>query len=221
VSVRVDLHTHSTLSPDGGISAKQYLQALENDKLDCIAVTDHNSIALAKELQSELGERKIIIGEEITTNQGDIIGLFLKNLVKANLDIKEAVKSIKSQGGLVYIPHPFETVRSGISEAALESIKDDVDIIEINNGRAFFQNFGPKAKLWAEKSSTVQASSSDAHRFSGLGKTYSVINSIPNVKTLPMLLSDAKHIYARPSILDIMAPKMNRIKKFLRIKQNG
>lgn len=212
---KVDLHTHSVLSPDGGISAEQYKEILKS-KLDCVAITDHNRIDFALKMQAELGEDKIIVGEEINTNQGEIIGLFLMRAIEPSQDISVTVEKIKSQGGLVYIPHPFETVRSGITKETLEQIKDSVDIIEGANGRAFFQNFGPEAHSWARVHNVSSLASSDAHRAKSLGKTYSQVSEIPTVDSLVELSRTARKFYARPSLADILAPKLNRFKKVFR-----
>lgn len=209
---KVDLHTHSLASPDGSITAEQYREVLKT-KLDCIAITDHNRIDFALKMQKELGNDKIIVGEEISTNQGEIIGLFLTELVDPNQDITVTIEKIKAQGSLVYIPHPFETVRSGISKETLEQIRDSVDIIEGANGRAFFQNFGPQAHSWARVRSIPSLASSDAHRAKALGKTYSQISELPTVDTLVELCKTARKFYARPSLADILAPKLNRLKK--------
>jgi predicted metal-dependent phosphoesterase TrpH len=213
VSFKVDLHTHSKASFDGGIKVEQYLAALENKVLNCIAITDHNRIDFAQNIQKELGSNQIIVGQEITTKQGDIIGLFLASAIKANQNITDVVKEIKSQGGLVYIPHPFETIRSGVNKQNLVLIQESIDIIEGINGRAFFQNFSSEAQAWALELNIPTAASSDAHRSGALGKTYTTINQIPTAKNLTTLLQKAKLTYKRPSFVDIMAPKMNRIIK--------
>lgn len=212
---KVDLHTHSVLSPDGGISAEQYKEILKS-KLDCVAITDHNRIDFAQEMQAELGEDKIIVGEEINTLQGEVIGLFLSEVVEPNQKISTTIEQIKAQGGLVYIPHPFETVRSGITKETLEQIKDSVDIIEGANGRAFFQNFGPEAHSWARVHNVPSLASSDAHRAKALGKTYSQLSEMPMVDNLIELSRTARKFYARPSLADILAPKLNRFKKVFR-----
>ncbi|MCA9330415.1 PHP domain-containing protein, partial [Candidatus Saccharibacteria bacterium] len=110
---KVDLHTHSQASPDGGITAEQYAHVLSTGLLDMIAITDHNSIAYAQEVQKQLGD-KIIVGEEIMTNDGEIVGLFLTQVIEPGLSAQETCRRIKAQHGLVYIPHPFETVRKGL-----------------------------------------------------------------------------------------------------------
>src|SRR5579864_5975300 len=115
---RVDLHTHSIISQDGGITAAQYEKLLQSGELDCIAITDHNETSFARIMHKKLGDR-IVIGEEILTRDGEIIGLYLKETIPAGIDLDEAVASIKYQGGLVYIPHPFERVRKGLKKSAL------------------------------------------------------------------------------------------------------
>jgi predicted metal-dependent phosphoesterase TrpH len=112
--LKVDLHTHSVASPDGGISESQYQQVLNKGTLNCIAITDHNEVDFAIAMNKKFGD-KIIVGEEIMTTQGEIIGLFLTEKVPAGLSPEETVKQIRKQGALVYIPHPFETFRHGLS----------------------------------------------------------------------------------------------------------
>ena len=215
--LKVDLHTHSIASPDGSITIDQYRNILDKNKLDCIAITDHNRIDFALNTQSQLGADKIIVGEEINTRQGEIIGLFLNTLVQPHQNIEDTIKQIKSQGGIVYIPHPFETVRSGVSREVLDRIKDSVDLVESANGRAFFQNLGPEAHAWAHIRRIPTLASSDAHRALAITKTYSVMSEIPTAENIVILAKTARKFYGRPSMLDILAPKLNRLKKALKV----
>lgn len=212
--VRVDLHTHSIASADGGIRPEQYRRILTRELLDAVAITDHDRVDLAEELQHELGSR-IIIGEEISTQGGDIIGLFLQDAIPAGLTPLEASQAIKAQGGLVYIPHPFETVRHGLSIKDLEIIDPLVDIVEVQNGRALFQNRGKEALEWASMHNKLRAASSDAHGLTGLGSTYTVFGEIPNPETALQLLSTATLAYLRPPLLSLLSPKLNRLRKKL------
>lgn len=213
--LRIDLHTHSQDSPDGSITSEQYVHIFENGILDYIAITDHDSIKFATNLQKSLGD-KIIVGEEITTSQGEIIGLFLNEVIRPGMSAADTVKAIKSQRGLVYIPHPFETVRKGISKQTLESIIDDVDIIETYNGRAFFQNKGPEAATMARISNIPGTASSDAHGMKGLGTAYANIEKEPTAANLPKQLQTAKLSMQRPPLKTLLYPKINRIKKGLK-----
>ncbi len=212
---KVDLHTHSDASPDGGISVTQYEQALSSGKLDYIAVTDHNSINNALEIQSRLGEQ-IIIGEEIMTREGEIIGLFLQEAIRPGLTAHETAEAIRAQGGIVYVPHPFETFRKGIHPSTLEVISDLVDIIEVCNGRAFLQNRGSQAVVWARINEVAGAASSDAHGAAGLGDTYSLISDVPNVQNLPGLINLGTAHTKRPTVRALLYPKYHRTRKKLK-----
>lgn len=209
---KIDLHTHSTGSPDGGITLAQYTRALEDGILDFIAITDHNTITKARKIHEQLGD-SIIIGEEIDTLEGEIIGLFLKEAIKPGLSAKQTADDIKKQAGLVYIPHPFETVRRGLSKESLASIIDLVDIIEVYNGRAVFHNKGPQAVTSARINSKPGAASSDAHGVKGLASAYSQISDKPTKDNLLKLLSTAHLTMRRPPLNSLLYPKVNRLKK--------
>lgn len=209
---KIDLHTHSTGSVDGGISAAQYAQAIENGTLDFIAVTDHDSITHAVQLKKTLGEH-IIVGEEISTREGEIIGLFLKEAIPSGLSALEVVQAIHKQDGLVYVPHPFETVRHGVSATVLEHIMEEVDIIEIYNGRAIFQNKGPQATTVARLNNKPGAASSDAHGAKGLGCAYSQLKHKPTSKNLVDELQTAHLMMRHPPLKTLLYPKINRFRK--------
>jgi len=215
---KVDLHTHSEASPDGGISPEQYARALETEKLDYIAVTDHDRIDFALGLQKALGD-KIIVGEEITTTQGEIIGLYLKHPIGPGMNARDTAQEIHNQGGLVYIPHPFETVRKGIPIDVLDSISDLVDIVEVHNGRALAQNFGIKAATWAKLNGKPGASSSDAHGYRGLGHSYSIISESPSRGSLVGNIRMTSLAHRRAPLYTLLYPKLNRLSKKVGIKK--
>lgn len=211
---KVDLHTHSYASADGSLQLVDYEHMIESGGLDYIAITDHNRIDFAVEAYARLGE-VIIVGEEITTSQGEIVGLFLREAVPAGLSLGEAAERIHAQGGLVYIPHPFETVRSGVSQAALDAIADEVDIVELYNGRALFQNRGDQAEVWARSHALPGAASSDAHGFVGWGNTYSEVERVPHPDTLKQVLQAARHHKRSVGMRGSLYPKLNRLRKGL------
>lgn len=212
---KVDLHTHSIASPDGGISALQYEQALTSGKLDVIAITDHNTIEFALQMQRQLGDR-IIVGEEIMTTRGEIIGLYLSQTIPSGLSPIETIQHIKAQDGIVYIPHPFETIRSGLSPQTLEEIASEVDLIEICNGRAFLQNRSSQTVVWSRLNNVVGAASSDAHGSLGLGKTYSSLQAVPTKETMVELLKRATHHTGRPGARTLLYPKYHKLRKKIR-----
>lgn len=214
--VHIDLHTHSTGSPDGSLSLADYAQALSSS-LDYIAITDHDEIYRAQVIQKELGNQ-IIIGEEITTSEGELVGLFLTKRVLSGQSALATAKAIRAQGGLVYVPHPFETVRKGMPRSVLDTLADVVDIVEAHNGRAFFQNKGPLATTWARLHSKPVCASSDAHGRRGLGTTMTTVAAAPTAKNLVELLQNGRLITARPPLFSLLYPKLNRFRGTIRRK---
>jgi len=210
----IDLHTHSQASPDGSLSVANYKHMLSDGQLDYIAITDHNTLEFALQLHKLLGDR-IIVGEEITAQEGEIIGLYLRERVLPNLPADITIKQIRKQGGLVYIPHPFESIRKGLPKAVLDSVADSVDIIETHNGRALLQDRSKIAMKWSRVHKRAGAASSDAHGWHGWGRTYSIVEGIPDKKTLPISLTQAQVVSSRPGLRSILYPRINYLRKKL------
>ncbi|MCA9331322.1 PHP domain-containing protein [Candidatus Saccharibacteria bacterium] len=212
---KIDLHTHSVASPDGGITADQYRRALGAKLLDVVAITDHNTADFALEMRRQLGD-SIIVGEEIMTSAGEIVGLFLTRTIQPGLTPQETIKRIKEQHGIVYIPHPFETIRKGMHPAVLDELVDYVDIIEVCNGRAFFQNKSEQAVVWTRINGKIGAASSDAHGYQGLGSTYTSLTEIPTPENFLKLMYSGIPMTGRPSVRALLYPKLNRLRKKVR-----
>jgi predicted metal-dependent phosphoesterase TrpH len=213
---KIDLHTHSVHSYDGGLSENDYKRMLASGRLDIVAVTDHNTIDFARKLYEELHD-KIIVGEEITTRDGELVGLYLQQAVPAGLSAVETAAAIREQGGIVYVPHPFATIRrKGLQASTLDAIKDSVEIIEAHNGRAIFQNTSRQAAAWAALHHKGIAAASDAHGKYGWGRTYSIVNIHPTSQNLAELLMDAGHQEGFVGVRGIVYPKFNRLKKKVR-----
>lgn len=210
--LKLDLHTHSVASPDGGISEAQYMKVLDRGLLDCIAITDHNRIDFAQHMHNTHG-KAIIVGEEIMSSLGEVVGLFLQEKVLPGLSPKDTMQAIRDQGGLVYIPHPLETVRKGLSLQTLEELADLIDIVEICNGRAFFQNRSKQAVVWTHLNHKTAAVSSDAHGYHGLGATYTGVNKLPTARSLLHELASGVHMTDRPGIRALLYPKFHRTRK--------
>lgn len=215
--LRVDLHTHSSASPDGGITAPQYEKLIDSGKYAAIAITDHNRVDFAIEMRKKLG-LKIIVGEEIMTTEGEIIGLFLKKLVEPGQTAAKTVADIRSQNGLVYIPHPFETLRSGLKVAILDAISKEIDIIEAHNGRAILQDRSEQTTIWAKRHHIIRAASSDAHGLKGVGKTYGAVpaSAVLNRGNFLEVMAAAKLVAKWPPITSLFYPKINRLRNKFR-----
>jgi predicted metal-dependent phosphoesterase TrpH len=211
---KVDLHSHSVASPDGGISPDQYAKILGSERLDYIAITDHDRVDFALGLQQALGD-KIIVGEEITTSEGEMVGLYLKSRVEPGQTALATAHAIRDQGGLVYIPHPFETVRKGMQRGTLDQIAELVDIVEVHNGRALTKKHAVQAAAWAKANGKAGASSSDAHGYRGLGFSYSITTEKPSRGSLVEILKMTNLAHRRAPFYTLLYPKFNRLKKMV------
>ena len=170
--IDVDLHMHTDHSGDCATPVEHLLATAREQGLGAIAVTDHNEISGAYEAAEKAAEFgvKIILGEEVkTATQGEVIGLFLTEKIPRGLTLEETVAEIKRQGGLVYVPHPFDRMHSVPDYEHLLKIVDDVDAIEVYNPRVAIGSFNEEAERFAAKYQIVRGAGSDAHVAAGLG----------------------------------------------------
>ena len=113
---------------------------------------------------------KVIVGEEVkTASQGEVIGLFLTEKIPRGMTLQETVAEIKRQGGLVYVPHPFDRMHSVPDYEHLLAVLDDIDAIEVYNPRVAIGSFNEEAERFARKYRIVAGAGSDAHVARGLG----------------------------------------------------
>lgn len=212
---KIDIHTHSILSRDGGITKEQYQLILKKKILDFVAVTDHDEIDFALRLNRELGNR-VIVGEEIKSRQGDIIGLFLTKFISPGHGVKRTIRFIKDQGGLVYLPHPLGHFRAGVGLSCLEGIMAEVDVLEVFNARAWFDSENQRVFRLARRYRKPFAASSDAHCFGEIGKTYTLVKQKPTRENLVSLLSKPKLITQSVNLRYRFSPAFNRLANFWR-----
>ena len=170
--LRADLHIHTIYSMDSATSLEKIISRCLETGINCIAITDHDRIEGALKMQG-LAPFPVIVGEEIWTLQGEIIGLFLTEAIPHSLRLEEAVSRIKAQDGLLYIPHPFDPSRgASLIPEKTESLAEQIDVIEIFNGRTPLYQSSTKARAFAERYGIAQATGSDAHTIDEIGKTY-------------------------------------------------
>jgi glycosyltransferase involved in cell wall biosynthesis len=170
--IDVDLHMHTNHSHDCATPVEVLLETAKVQGLGAIAVTDHNLVSGAHEaakLADEYGV-KVIIGEEVKTkDQGEVIGLFINELIPKGVTLQEAIADIKRQGGLVYVPHPFDRMHSVPDYKHLLDVLEDIDLIEVFNPRVAFSAFNDEAARFASKYRIVAGAGSDSHVAQGLG----------------------------------------------------
>jgi hypothetical protein len=170
--IEVDLHMHTDHSPDCATPVEVLLATAREQGLGAIAVTDHNEIsgALAARAQAPEFGVKVIVGEEVkTAGQGEVIGLFIEEKIPRGLTLAETVAEIKRQGGVVYVPHPFDRMHSVPDYENLLTILDEVDAIEVFNPRVAIGAFNEEAERFAAKYRLVAGAGSDSHVAQGLG----------------------------------------------------
>jgi hypothetical protein len=169
--LHADLHSHTHYSPDSIISPRRFVEACRQKGIDCVAVTDHNTIRGALAVR-ELADFRVIVGEEIRSADGEIIGLFLTEEVPRGLPAEESIERVKGQGGLVGIPHPYDRLRSALRHEEMLRLAERIDFIEALNARIVFPGNNDKARRFAREHGLAISAGSDAHSPRELGRTY-------------------------------------------------
>lgn len=206
----LDLHNHTHRSYDAQIRPADYERAHAAGLIDVVAITDHNTIAGALELR-ERASFAVIVGQEIDTADGELIGLFLTGPVPAGLPALETAERIRDQGGLVYLQHPFyRLVRSRMRDAIREELRGGglIDIVEAANGGPLTAAANARALAWARACGLPHAASSDAHEPSMIGTCQQLVPPGPvDAGSLPGLLREARTIGRRPPAARAFAVK--------------
>ena len=167
-----DLHMHTEWSHDCSIAVPDLLDHAEAIGLGAIAVTDHNRFGGAQEAVEQARGRKLTVipAEEVKTDgQGEVIGLFLEEEIPRGLSFAETVAAIRAQGGLVYLPHPFDRMHSIPSPRTLHRHLADIDVFEVYNARLLRESFNAEALRFARKYDLTMGAGSDAHVLQGVG----------------------------------------------------
>ena len=170
--LKADFHIHTKYSMDCSTSLEDIINRCLETGINCIAVTDHDAIEGAFEMK-KLAPFPVIIAQEILTPQGEIIGLFLKEGVPFGLPIEEAASRIRAQGALACLPHPFDRIRGlRIDGQRLESLVEQIDVIEVFNARSPLLRYSTRAQVFAINHDIPGTVGSDAHSISEIGNTY-------------------------------------------------
>jgi glycosyltransferase involved in cell wall biosynthesis len=208
--IDVDLHMHTDHSSDCATPVEVLLDTARRQGLGAIAVTDHNEISGALEAQAKAADFgvKVIVGEEVkTASQGEVIGLFLTEKIPRGLTMRETVDEIKRQGGLVYVPHPFDRMHSVPDYEHLLAIVDDVDAIEVFNPRVAIGAFNEEAERFAAKYRMVAGAGSDSHVAQGLGSVRIRMRDFDGPEEFLESLRDADIVRKPTSLLYVQALK--------------
>jgi predicted metal-dependent phosphoesterase TrpH/glycosyltransferase involved in cell wall biosynthesis len=211
--IDVDLHLHSDHSSDCATPVEVLLAEARSRGLGAIAVTDHNEISGALEARAKADGVKVIVAEEVkTAGQGEVIGLFIEEKIPRGLTLQETIDEIKRQGGLVYVPHPFDRMHSVPDYEHLLEVLDDVDAIEVFNPRVAISEFNEEALRFALKYRIPAGAGSDAHVPQGLGSVRIRMRDFEGAEEFLESLRDADIVRNPASLLYVQALKFLQTK---------
>ena len=210
--IDVDLHMHTDHSPDCATPAASLLEAARQQGLGAIAVTDHNEIAgafEARDLAAANGDGpKIILAEEVkTADQGEVIGLFLQEKIERGMTLAETIAEIRRQGGLVYVPHPFDRMHTVPDYSDLLEVVEDIDLIEVFNAKVAYAGFNEEAARFAAKYRIVAGAGSDSHVAQALGSVRIRMRDFDGPQEFLESLRDADIVRNRKSLLYVQTLK--------------
>jgi predicted metal-dependent phosphoesterase TrpH/glycosyltransferase involved in cell wall biosynthesis len=211
--IDVDLHMHTDHSYDCATPVEVLLAEARARGLGAIAITDHNEISGALDARGKADGVKVIVAEEIkTAGQGEVIGLFIEEKIERGLTLQETIAEIKRQGGLVYVPHPFDRLHSVPDYEHLLTVLEDVDAIEVFNPRVAIAEFNEEALRFALKYRIPAGAGSDAHVPQGLGSVRIRMHDFEGPEEFLQSLRDADILRNPASLLYVQALKFLQTK---------
>lgn len=173
--LKADLHIHTEYSMDCSTPLDRIIERCQELEINCIAIADHGTTEGALKIQ-KIAPFTVIVAEEIMTTEGEIMGMFLQETIPKGLTPREVVNRIREQGGLVNIPHPFETIRgSALKDRSIAEIVAQIDLMEVLNARSPFPKNSNKAKAFAQEHGIVPIAGSDAHTVMEIGNAYAIM----------------------------------------------
>jgi predicted metal-dependent phosphoesterase TrpH len=195
--LRVDLHLHSHYSHDGRSSLQQLIDRAHECGLDRLALTDHNTVEGALKF-AEIAPELAIVGEEVKTLEGEVIGLFISSRVPHFLAPEDAMDLIRGMGGLTYIPHPLDRSRSHFRPERVVELADRIDIIESYNPWCDAEANRAAGRL-AEGLGKVTATGSDSHSADELGRSWMEMDEYSSPAEFLEKLRFARHVVTASS----------------------
>jgi predicted metal-dependent phosphoesterase TrpH len=190
--LRVDLHLHSDYSPDSSTTLEALVARCREVGLDRIALTDHNTAEGALRLAA-LAPELAIVGEEVRTLEGEVVGLFITSTIRERRSAEETMDLIHEMGGLTYVVHPFDRNRANWSPQRLLELAPRIDIVEVHNPWAD-SGSNRAAAEFARDLGKVGATGSDAHGVRELGRSWMEMESFEGPRDFLEKLREARHV---------------------------
>ena len=213
--LKTDLHMHTHFSHDSGAPSRSIVERCIKTGVNCIAVTDHNSLKGAQAVKA-LAPFAVILAEEIKTIHGEITGLFLSEEVPPGLTPWETVRRIKDQEGLVSLPHPFDRLgRSPLRSSYIQELLPYIDMVEAFNARTTLGRDNAKAHRLAVEHNLLVTSVSDAHTLGELGQSYTELPDFDGTAVgFKAALAEAHLVEHRSSPLVHLHSTINKLRRF-------
>ena len=193
-----EFHVHTRISKDSILTFNLLLIMLKIKHIKTVAITDHNEVRGALKYKDKFKKYgiEVIVGEEIFTSKGEIIGLGLIKKIEPGLSPKETIRLIKKQNGLVYVPHPFDVKRSKtvLEEVEIKNNASDIDFIEVHNGRNIEKFYDIRQNEIAEKYNIQKIIGSDSHTFFEIGRNYIISDNIIDINNIKNEIKNGKFI---------------------------
>jgi predicted metal-dependent phosphoesterase TrpH len=204
---------HTDHSHDCATPVDKLLETAKERGLGAVAITDHNEISGALEARDRANGIKVIVAEEVkTADQGEVIGLFIEELIPRGLTLAETIAEIRRQGGLVYVPHPFDRLHAVPDYEHLLGVVEDIDAIEVFNPRVAMKSFNEEAARFAAKYRIPAGAGSDSHVPQGLGSVKIAMRDFDGPEEFVESLRDADIIRKKQSLLYVQALKFLQTK---------
>jgi len=199
--LRVETHCHSDQSPDSFNKIEDLILVAKKRKITRLVISDHNRIngALkAKKLEPDL----IIIGEEILTTRGELLALFVQEIVPSGLSPEKTIEILRDQNAFISVSHPFDRLRHGWAPNDLNKIVPLIDAIEVFNARSFTKKVNEKAADYAMKNNLAGTVGSDAHTLVEVGRAVLILPEFHDSNSLRQVIRQAERIsrYSSPMV---------------------
>lgn len=190
--LRVEFHCHTIYSKDSLTSPEALLAACRRKGMDRVVITDHNSIRGALAAQ-KLDPERVIVGEEIKTEKGELLAAFVSEEVPRGLAPLEAIRRLRQQGAFISVSHPFDRMRNGAwSLPDLEEIAPLVDAVEVFNARCMQAEFNRLAQRFAKTRGLAGTAGSDAHAAFEIGAAHLLLPEFEGAEGLRRVIAGAQ-----------------------------
>ena len=205
-----DFHIHTHHSKDCVMPVADILERAREVGLDVVAITDHDSVAgglEARELADRFGVR-VIVGEEVKSSEGEIIGLFLERTIPGGMPFADTIAAIREQGGITYVPHPFDRLHTIPSPSVLRDNVADIDVVEVFNSRLAFPGFNELAERFAQRYRLPSAGGSDAHVLPGIGTSLCGMDDFSGPDDFVAALAESRIVRRPRSLIYLQSLKL-------------